>query len=328
MLLHSDGFDSHATGTPTLKDGDDLWGAQANVSIAASAGRFGGKSLQAAAAAASSLAFAVSGTNVAFAGWFKVGAATADNVLLADDNGPLLTRETDGTLVVQDGSGATRVTSAASTLPDDTYAWIEVSYRAGGVYLTVNGIPDPGGYTGAYTVPNYAALQLLAGGAGQGQVDVDDFLVWDDQGSYFTAYDLAPRRIQLLRPSADGDRTEWVPAGSSNWESVDAADWAGGAGVEATTNGQTDLYQFTDLAAQPGAVDAVVVKASVENTGSDPGTVSLLANDGTNQSTGAAASLSASQKKTIRSPFYRAPDGAAWAASTVNAAQFGQSLGL
>lgn len=329
MLLHSDGFDSHANGG-TLADGGAAWGAQVGVAITASVGKFGGKALRLAATTVGSAAFAVaSAVNPAFAFWVKAATRSNPVPLLADSAGALLTLNVDGSLVVADGAGTTRITLPAGSVPDATWVWVEVSYRSGGVNSSINGVPIGSPYVGAYTVPDVAALKLLnSTGTGIGQIDVDDFIVWDDQGSFFNTYGLSPRRIQLLRPNGPGTSSAWVPAGPTNWESVDAPDWAGGAGVTATVAGQKDRYAFTDLASVPGAIDAVVLKTRQQNVGSDPATLTHVSGNGVTEVSGAAQTISTVAPGVLETAFYRDPSGAAWTPSTVNGNEFGEQLGI
>lgn len=326
MLLHSDGFDSHATGSATLSAGDPNWAAQSGVTIQAADGRFGGKSLRLPSGTAGYADFVVVGTYLAFAGWFNVRGLASAATLLSDSTGPLVQVQTGGSVVVKDGAGTTRATAAAGTIVAGTYAWVEVSYRNGSIVLNKAGLPVAS-YTGSYTAPNYSDLTLLGNSSRASAIDVDDFIVWDDQGSYFNTFGLRPRRIQLVNPTADGPTTDWTPLGASNWGSVSANSWAGADGVEATLSGQTDLYDFGDLPVAPGAVDAVTVKVRGVNNGSDPATLALLSGNGSVTSTGAAQTLPTSDA-TLRETFYRDPNGAAWSKSTVGSNYFGMRLGL
>lgn len=324
MLLFSDGFDSHATGTPTLKDGDDLWGAQTAISIAGTAGRFNGKALTAAGNTAASIALPITGTNVAFAAYWKVTGGTVATTLAKADTAVLLARKTDGTLEVRDGDGTLRITTTEAVASGD-YAWIEVSYRAGGIYINIAGAPA-GEYIGAYTVPTWASFQVLDNGTDQGAVAVDDLLVWDDQGAFFNTYALAPRRIHTLRPDADGTVVQWTPAGPTNWESVDAADWAGGAGVTAATAGLTDRYSFAPLGSLPGSIDAVVTKTRVENIGSSSANLVPVSHDGTSGASATGTPVAPGVTKTVRGAFFRNPQGTAWTPANINSNEFGQQL--
>lgn len=327
MLLHSDGFDTHAA-AGTLSAGDPHWGAQVGAVVTAAAGKFGGNSLRLPATTIGSVVFAVSGVYVAFGMWVKIATSSNPVVLLADSTGPILTRNADGSFQVKDGAGTTRITSTAGDLPDATYAWIEVSFRNGSIVLNKAGVPI-GSYTGAYTTPAYGVMKLLnvTSGTGIGVVDIDDFLVWDDQGAYFNSFGISARRIQALRPSAPGASATWVPNGATNWQSADAASWAGGVGNVGTVAGQKDRFAFADLAASPGLIDAVVVKTLQSNTGSDPSTIAHVSATGVTEATSTPQTTPTSAG-VLRSAFYRDPSGAAWTASTVNSNEFGYLLGV
>ena len=331
MLIHSDGFDSHETGAATLADGDSKWGAQSGVSINATGGRFAGKSLRLASSTSGYLSFDASSAagNVAFAGYFKVGTISNDLPLLWSDSQDLILLKVDRSIEVRDGSGTLRTSAPAASLPVDTYAWVEVSYRSGGININVGGAAVGTPYVGAYTAIDLADLRLLNSvGTGIGQVDVDDFLVWDDSGSYFNAFNLAPRRIQLLRPNAPGTDSDWTPGGPTNWESVDSADWGGGAGVTATVNGTKDRYGFSNLTVNPGSIDAVVVKTKVQNIGGTPATLSHVSGVGATEVSSTPQSIPDVAPGVLSAAFYRDPSGVTWTPSTVNANEFGQTLGV
>lgn len=327
MLLHSDGFDSHATGAATLADGSPKWTGQSAVTIAAAAGKFGGQSLRLAAATAGYAELSVTGTFVAFAGYFKV-ATSSNPVVLARDvtNGvDLVTRNSNGALVVRDGADNVRITSAAAAHPDGEFVWLEVSYRSDGVYLAVNGLPV-GSFVGAYTGPDFSPLRLInSAGTGIGQIDVDDLIVWDDQGSYFNTFGVPLRRITLLRPDGPGASTSWVPNGATNWQSVDDTNWSGGAGVVSTVAGQKDLYTMTDLPIAPSTINAVVVRAKAVNAGDNPAALALLVRgaDGS-EAAGPVTTVATGTPAVIENAFYRDSAGAAWTAGSVNAVQAGQ----
>lgn len=326
MLQLIDGFDSHAAGG-TLSAGNPSFGAQTAVAIVAAVGRFGGKALRLAANTSGSIAlnFTPSGGQAAFAGWFKVATLAAADFMYAGS--ALLSVDATGALIVRDGSGTARITTAAGVLAADTYAWIEVSYRTAGVYLNVNGAPTGTAYVGAYTAPTWASLVALRSTGTNPVITCDDLIAWDASGSYFNAFGVAPRRIQLKNPNADGTPVQWTPNGPTNWQSVTAADWTGGAGVDATAVGQKDRYAFTALTAAPGAIDAVVVRTRAVNTGSDPATITHVMGDGVAEVAGTAQALPgvAGPQASI---FYRDVNGIAFTPATADSAEFGQTLGI
>lgn len=323
MLLHSDGFDSHGAGAVTLEDGDPGWTSSANVSIEAAAGKFGGNALRAASGDAAAAAFPFSATG-ALGAYFKVVSAV-DVVLVYDvTNGvALVTRLADGTVVVRDGGGNVRITSAPGALALNTFAWVEVNYRPDGVWLAIDALPI-NLYSGAYTAPG-ASARLFSGSPASARY-VDDLVVWDDQGSFFTTYALGPRRIQLLRPTSDGAVVEWEPApGDANWEAVDSATWAGGSGVTSTVGGQKDLYRFEPLAVNPGSINAVVMKTKVQNTGETAAALQHVVRGTDSLEAGAPAqTVPTVAPGVLRSTFYRDQNNLSWTASAVNAVQAGQ----
>lgn len=323
MLLHSDGFDSHAS-NGTLSHGDPAWGAQSAVTVATGTGRFGGKALVGPAAGSAGYAeLLVPGTNVAFAGWFRVTNGSGDTTLLQRGTARLLYRKADGTLVAGDAAGD-KVTSPAGVLPTGTYRWIEVSYGPTEITLRVSGMPQ--GTANITSRPDFSQpVRVINGGSGQGQVAVDDLIVWDDQGSYMNTFGLSPRRIHLLRPTAPGASTGWQATGP-NWQAADADNWnPGGAGVTAAAAGLKDLYEFGDLAAQAASVDALVVRTRVENTGDNP--AQLLHTVRSAEGTEANGPLQAvpTTASTLKTAFYRDPNGAAWTTASINSLQAGQT---
>lgn len=324
-LLLSDGFDSHGTGAATLSDGDPSWGSQSGVEIAAGAGRYGGKVLYLEEDTAGSVSIMVSpvGSTLAVAAHYKVSASSGTVELLIDGAGPLLERTSSGGLRVRDGAGVELV-SADGALPDDTWGWVEVVFAPTAISLYLEG-DLIGSYSGAYTYPDVGSLALLDGGVGNGDTWVDDILVWDDSGSYFNTFGILPRRIQLLEPSADGKYSQWVSQGSDpNWASVNAPDWAGGDGVQATEDGQRDSYRLSDLASSPGLIDAVVVKVRAESTGGTHAALKVLSILGTEAQSSPIPVPSSPGP--LKSTLYTDPNGVSWTSTTVRETEFGINL--
>jgi len=332
-LIMLDGFDTHGAAA-TLANGDPHWGAQTGVAVTAAGGKFGGNSLRLAAAATGSAALnpgTVTG-NVSLAGWFKVATSTNPVPLWADSTGALVTRNADGSVVIKDGAGVTRFTSAANVVLDGVWTWLEVHYHGSataGIRVYSQGAPLLSPYVGAFTAPSWATLKLLnSTGTGIGQIDVDDVVIWDSSGSFFNADGIQPRRIQTLRPNAAGTLSQWAPNGPTNWESVDDTDWSGGAGVVGTVNGQTDRYGFTDLTATPGSVDAVVAKARVQNVGADAATLAFVTGQGATQRALTPVAIATLAPTVLQGVFYQDASNVNWTPTTVNAAEFGETLGV
>lgn len=332
-LLMIDGFDTHAAAA-TLANGDSHWGAQTGVAVTTAGGKFGGNSLRLAAAAVGSVLVnpAIVATNVSLAGWFKIATSTNPVPLWADTTGPLVSRLADGSVQVKDGAGVTRFTSAAGVVADGVWTWLEVFYKTSataGINVYSQGAALLSPYVGSFTNPSYATLKLLnSAGTGIGQIDVDDVVIWDSSGSFFNSPGVQPRRIQTLRPNAPGTLSQWAPNGATNWESVDSASWAGGVGVVGTVNGQTDRYAFSDLAATPGSVDAVVAKARVQNVGADAATLAFVAGDGATQRALTPVAVATVSPTVLQGVFYQDAANVNWTPTTVNSAQFGQTLGV
>lgn len=328
MLQHSDGFDSHLTGAATLSDGDAGWTAQSGVTIDANDGKFSGKSLQRAAAVAGYARFANSGTQKGFGAYVKFGtfggSAEADVLRMGPAGQRLVTVNQAGDVKVYDGAGNLRITASAA-YSAAVYPWIEVNFLTGSIVLLVAGAVV-GSYVGSYTAIGSSFEWLGAAPANTPVTDLDDAISWDDGGSYFNGFPLGPRRIQLLRPTADGATVQWTPASGANWAAVDDTDWSGGVGVTAETAGLKDLYALSDLSGLPAAVNAVVVKTKVQNTGDNPAQLShtIRGSDGT-EANSTLQAVPTSAAAVLKSVFYRDAAGAAWTATTVNGLQAGQT---
>lgn len=337
-LSLTDGFDSYAPGLASATGGiladTSAWIDSTAATIQATTGRFGGNSLRFPAATVSNVRFKADGNFPAFAFWFKASAAMGrDTAILnfgvTSGTPGSLTLSSSGVVTIRDGAGNLRITTPPGSITTTgDWQWLELSFRNGSIVMSVNAIPV-GTYTGAYTAPvlNNITLCSVIVASGAPDMWVDDLVVWNGDGSFFNTYGIAPRRIQLAQTDANGTPVQWTPASGTNWAAVKSADWVGGVGVTAATSGLKDRYSFTDLAATPGAIDAVVVKTQVVNTGGDPATLAHVA------STGAAEVSSTPQtvpltKGVLRSAFYRDANGVAWTAATVNAAEFGQTLGI
>lgn len=328
MLQHSDGFDSHLTGAATLSDGDPGWTAQAGVTIAATAGKFGLKSLQRAAAVAGYARFSNPGTQRGFAAYVRFGtwggAATADVLRMAPAGTPLVTISNTGVITVRDGGNTARITTAAGVYVPANYPWIEVDYLTGSIQLSVGGL-TVGSFTGAYTAIGNDFEWLGAAPANTPVTDLDDAIAWNDSGTFFNTFPVTPRRIYLQRPTADGAAVQWTPTSGTNWEAVDDTDWTGGVGVFAEASGLKDLYELSDLSALPSAISAVVVKTKVQNTGDAPASLAHVLRDASGLEVNSAYQVVPTVAPAVlRSTFYRDPGGVAFTASGVNAMQAGQ----
>lgn len=325
MLQHSDGFDSHATGSPTLSDGNPGWTGQTGVTVQAADGKFSGKSLRAPAGVTSYAQFTLP-TNGAVAFYARVatlGGSWVFPLLRSAAAVNHLTVDQLGVLRVYDGAGTLRITSAAGVLPQTEYHWVEVSWRSDGIYLSVDSMPI-GSYIGVYTAPA-TALRILNGGSGLPAVDLDDLLVWDNSGTFFNVYALTPRRIQLQRPTANGDVVQWSPNGATNWQSVDDTDWTGGAGVQSTAGAQKDLYQLSALATTPATVDAVVVRTKVENTGDNPASLQHVLRNSSDSEIASEAQAVPFSTTVLQSVFYRDPALVPWTGDSITGLQAGQA---
>lgn len=326
MLQHSDGFDSHATGATTLSTGDAGWTGQAGVTIVAAQGPFSGNVLRRAAATLGWASFSIPGAQKRVAAWFRTGGfgGAAETSLLETGAGVrLLTLDNLGYLRAYDGAGTLRATSAGAAMAPATWTWVEIDFEPTGIFVWV-GAQFIMSYVGAYTAPSAALRILGAAPANTPITDVDDLIAWDETGSFFTTTVLSPRRIQLARPSAAGAYSQWTPTSGANWQAADAATWAGGVGNTATAAGQADAYEFTDLAALPGVVDAVVVKSRVVNNGAGAASIAHLAREAGGIESLATAQTVPVSVGVVRSTLYRDPLGVAWTGATINAAQFGQ----
>lgn len=329
-LIHSDGFDSHGA-AGALVDGDPKWVSQSGLTVTAAIGKFAGNGLRRVAATLGYAGFVNGGTQKGFAFYAKpvaaFGGAAEASLLETAAAGKLVTVDNTGIIKVYDGGGNLRITSAAAALPALANYWIEADYLTGQINLLVNGVLA-GSYTGAYTS---AGTTFRLGGAAPAntpQFDFDDFMTWDDSGSYFNTFGLTPRRIQLVRPNAAGDFTQWTPASGTNWAAVDDTDWSGGVGVSATAAGLKDTYGMTDLAVSPASINAVVVRSKVQNTGDNPATLQhvLRGADGS-ETLSTAQAVPTVAASVLTSTFYRDPNGAPWVPSTVNAVQAGTISG-
>lgn len=328
MLQLLDGFDTHLTGAATLSDGDPQWLAQSGVTIDANDGKFGGKSLQRAAAVAGYARFNNTGTERGFGAYVKFGtfggAAEADVLRMAPAGQRLVTVNQAGDVKVYDGGGNLRITASAA-YSAAAYPWIEVHYLSGSIVLLINGASG-GTFTGAYTSIGTAFEWLGAAPANTPVTDLDDVVSWDEQGSFVNGFPLGPRRIYALNPTADGATVQWTPASGANHAAVTDTDWSGGVGVTAETAGLKDLYALADLPNSPATINAVVVKTKVQNTGDNPAQLAhtIRGSDGTEASS-SLQTVPTSAPAVLKSVFYRDPANAPWTATTVNGLQAGQT---
>lgn len=152
---------------------------------------------------------------------------------------------------------------------------------------------------------------------------VDDLVVWDDTGTAFTGR-LDQHRIETLRPTAEGNTTQFTPStGTDNSALIDEVAADDTDYVEDGTSTEKDTYVYGNTAFEPVTIAGVVVNTRAENP--DVGAISFkaVARSGTTEVDGASVLLDGTP--TLHQQLYEDdPDtSAAWLKAAVDAAEFG-----
>jgi len=160
---------------------------------------------------------------------------------------------------------------------------------------------------------------------------LDDIYICDTDGTTNNDF-LGQVLVEAIFPSGDGDSSDWTPAsGSDNYAMVADNPTNDDTYVENGTEGETDLYQYTDLAMITDEdILGVVLKTEPRMT-AFPGDLDLYqtVKSGTTASDGEATNIASDSYASIQRVLESDPNTAApWTASGVNSVQFGVKTGM
>jgi hypothetical protein len=222
-------------------------------------------------------------------------------------------------------NGTVLGTSAAGVIATSTWAYIEVEivrHASAGVFnIYVNGTSVL-----ALTAQNTGSADIDTlylchnGGSNNGlDYDLDDMYVTD------TSTRIGESRVDTLRPSADTAQKDWTPnSGANNYSRVGDTTYDGDTSyIGASTVGNKDLYDCTDLPVTPASVYAVQVSMAARKDDAATRQVRTNLKSGSATQNGTTQGMSATYQ--IFSDIYETDPNtsAAWTASAVNAAQVG-----
>jgi hypothetical protein len=342
-VLMIDGFDLYnGTGVNTGLQGKWVAGSVGGASLVA--GRFGGQGFRIVAAAGGTYTkplTAASGS-ICFGLAFKMGSIPAGSPTTLGFFG----LKTGATFQCGINIGAAGViqayrlssvvagtllgASASGLLVANTYNYLEVEivlstsvgritiYLNGGQVLNLTGINTAN--AGAGTTADTFFLNLDNGGNAPSSIEIDDVYVID------TAAKLGERRVETLRPSADTAQKDWTPStGATNFGVVDDTTADATDYVAASTVGNLDLYDLSDLSSTPAAIDAVQFSAFALKTDATARNIALVGDIAGSQSQTADMVLPASAIK-FESIRAAKPGGGAWDAASVNSLRLGPKV--
>jgi len=160
---------------------------------------------------------------------------------------------------------------------------------------------------------------------------LDDIYICDTDGTTNNDF-LGQVVVEAIFPNADGDSSDWMPAsGTDNYAMLDDNPTDDDTSyVESNTEGETDLYQYTDLSTITDEdILGVVLKTEPRMT-AFPGDLDLYqtVKSGTTTSDGDPANVATDSYTSVQRVLETNPDtSSAWTASGVNGAQFGIKTG-
>lgn len=237
-------------------------------------------------------------------------------------------------------SGATTLL-ATSTAAFSFNAWHRFEFKvtidptAGLAECYVDGVLFVS-FTGATQVPGKGRYtnQFFLGPAGfaayaSSEFWIDDFLLYDDQGSAPNNY-LGDRKLVTQFPSGAGASTQFTIGGSapaaSNWQSVDETPPDDGATlVTDGTVGHTDLYTFPAVTAT--TIDCVAVLLRSQKTDAAVRSLRAAAKSGAVTTDNGADFVQSSSWLYYQAFFPHDPNtSAAWTQAGLSAAQFGPKV--
>lgn len=218
---------------------------------------------------------------------------------------------------------------------DNNWHWIEVavllsSTGTGWGKVYVDGVLqiNYSGATmaGAYTLNGSAQLTYMQNTNGNNATwTFDDFVAWDNTGSFMNTFPIGPRRIATLNPNGAGASTQFTPSTGSNWSCVSQA-YTGTANVSDASTGHSDLYTTGGMPyTAVGTINTVVVNHYSTNPSGD-GTKSVaskLRSGGTPAVATGTSRLLGNIATSYQDAFYQDATGTNWTQATATAIQPG-----
>lgn len=260
----------------------------------------------------------------------REGGTTQVDVMLLGDGTLAVTR--NGTMLGATPPGATTITAG-------TYFYLElravIHSTTGSIQLRINGqtLLSLSNINTQATSNAYASeLQLGAsrdGGEFIGSPglmeDFDDLYVLDGTGSAPHNAFLGDCRVVCLRPVAP-DLSEFTPTTAPNWDCVNELPPNTSDYNQATVVGQRDRFAYEPLPALVNpAVYGVQVSLYCTNPDTGPRLVAAHLTSGSSEVDGVAQPLPGAYTY-LQDRFARAPDGALWTPTSVEAARFGYKI--
>lgn len=244
-----------------------------------------------------------------------------------------------GKLALYHGSG-TLLGDSGVAVPPQTWVgievWVEISDSVGVAKMWVNGATSPqvnfSGDTRNAGTGNVQEIRVFDT-AGSGKEDrIDDFVVYDDQGSSNNTAPLGDLRVVTLRPNGNGNSS--VLTGSDgnttdNYLLVD--DPSSGTHdsdttyVESSTVGDKDTYAMSDTGISSGSVLAVRGVLVAKKTDAGTRTIVPVYRLSGTEVDGSTLTLTSSYALGAQAQDVQEtkPGGGAWSLSDVDSAEFG-----
>jgi hypothetical protein len=331
-----DGCDGYAASGDIVKKWNSRTGT--GLTYQSTAGKFGGGSIQGAASVAGTITSpnifgGISTGIVCFGWWLKHTVnSTANSNWFSIGAGGGFRWNASGQMVLFCLNGA-GIATGSKQIGDNQFHWIEMKLNIANSSnlqrVLVDGVSD------------INVTANLAGASGQslttlgftdnftGVGTLDDIIAYDDTTGCPTTSDfpLGPRRIVTCFPNGDS-AVQFAPnAGGTNYTQVDEA----GADDDTTyvqgATGQQDLYDFQDLPYTPADISGVMLNVRWENPGAGTVNGQLIGKSSSTQRNGSSILVPAAYGPVAQQEFGVDPNtSAAWTASNLNSAKFGQAV--
>lgn len=242
--------------------------------------------------------------------------------------------KSDGSVAVYRVSTLLGTSAPGVISPVNTWNYIEakvvchattgaVEVRVNGVsVLTLTNVNTDQAATGYHSFVQFGSSGTTPGNAGN--CKYSDFYLLDTTGARNVDF-LGDSKVESFVPVADGATTQFTPTPSgTHYTAVDESAPSGTDYITGTTSGDTDLFDFADIATNPLSVFGVQVCASAYK--SDAGNRKLRAVSRVSGTTydGATDTPLIVDTRYVLQPLDSNPATAgAWTKADVNGAQFG-----
>ena len=345
-LILADGFDTYAASADYV--GSNRWDSDSGATYFGTGSPFNGKYIQFDDDSDEIVKQFSGGTigssTIRIAFWFRGAAGVFDTQIIR------LTATSDGTLnwgiginsnsqlyVTEfDDSSTTALRTAKKEVDDGNWHHVEVRFTsgdstAGAIEMWIDGkkyisdtAMDTNVATTAADFQNFDTINIRGRNLVTNGCEIDDLIVWDDQGTTFTGQ-LGQHRIETVYPNGDSAVAFTRSGGTTKYENVDETTSDGDTSyVESSTTTHEDFYDFAAMTTSPTTIEGVIVSALIRNTDVGSKSMRLKSEQSASEGNGTTHAIDHTGYDLYQEFFHQDPNSAvAWTTGGFATAAFG-----